>query len=270
MPKISIILPVYNSNKERLSQSIESVLLQSFKNFELIIINDASTNDIEKTIIEYQHKDKRILYIKNEHNLKLTKTLNKGLEVAQWEYIARIDDDDIWIDDYKLQKQFNFLHSHPEYGLCGTNIILEEMITKEQTKNYMQENDQQIRNRMLLSTQFSHSSIMIKKEAIDKYWSYNPDYNLMEDHELRLRLGKYYKLHNIQDFTTLYRVNPQWVSLQNRRKQQQLALKLCWKYRKEYPSFIKWLVGNIALNILPEKVIWRINKLNRLSDKPFV
>lgn len=267
---LSIVLPVYNSNKDRLSQSIESVLSQSFKNFELIIINDASTNDIETTIIEYEKKDKRIVYIKNKENLKLTKTLNKGLEIAQGQYIARIDDDDIWVDQDKIQKQFDFMESHLEYGLCGTNIILKNTNSQEESKVYMQENDQQIRQRMLLSTQFSHSSIIIRKEAIENCGRYNPDYNLMEDHELWLRIGKEYKFYNLQDFTTLYRVNPQWVSLQNRRKQQQLALKLCWKYRKEYPSFIKWLVGNIALNILPEKVIWRINKLNRLSDKPFV
>lgn len=270
MPLISIILPIYNSNKKRLSQSIESVLSQSFKDFEFIIINDASTNTIEEIIIEYQQKDKRIVYIKNEHNIRLTKTLNKGLKVAQWEYIARIDDDDIWMDDHKLQKQFDFLHSHPDYALCGTNIILENTRTQEQTKVYMQETDQEIRNRMLLATQFSHSSIMIRKEAIDKYGRYDPDYNLMEDHELWLRIGKEYKFYNLQDFTTLYRINPHWVSLQNRRKQQQLALKLCWKYRKDYPWFIKWLLWNIALNILPEKLIWRINKLNRLCDKPLI
>ena len=71
MPLISIILPIYNSNKKRLSQSIESVLSQSFKDFEFIIINDASTNTIEEIIIEYQQKDKRIVYIKNEHNINI-------------------------------------------------------------------------------------------------------------------------------------------------------------------------------------------------------
>jgi len=74
---ISIILPVYNSNSERLSQSLESVLLQSYKNFELIIIDDASTTDIETTILQYKQQDPRIVYIKNNKNLKLTKTLNK-------------------------------------------------------------------------------------------------------------------------------------------------------------------------------------------------
>ena len=92
----------------------------------------------------------------------------------------------------------------------------------------------------------------------------------MEDHELWLRIGQKFKLHNIQDFTTFYRYNPQWVSLKNRRQQQRLALQLCWKYRKDYPSFVKWLFWSIILNILPAKVIWRINRINRLFDKPFI
>ena len=73
----------------------------------------------------------------------------------------------------------------------------------------MVENDIDIRRRMLLSTQFSHSSIMVRKSAIDMCGIYNPDYNLMEDHELWLRIGQKFKLHNIQDFTTFYRYNPQ-------------------------------------------------------------
>ena len=270
MPLISIILPVYNSKKERLTQSIESVFSQSFKDFELIIINDASTNDIEATILEYVTKDKRIVYINNKENLKLTKTLNKGLEISQGKYIARIDDDDIWMDKEKLQKQIDFMNKNPEYGLCGTNVYLWKIDGTIQSKLYMVENDIDIRRRMLLSTQFSHSSIMVRKSAIDMCGIYNPDYNLMEDHELWLRIGQKFKLHNIQDFTTFYRYNPQWVSLKNRRQQQRLALQLCWKYRKDYPSFVKWLFWSIILNILPAKVIWRINRINRLFDKPFI
>ena len=70
-------MPVYNSNKQRLTESIESVLGQTYTDFELIIINDASTNDIEETIIQFVEKDSRIQYIKNLENLQLTKTLNK-------------------------------------------------------------------------------------------------------------------------------------------------------------------------------------------------
>jgi glycosyltransferase involved in cell wall biosynthesis len=76
-PLISIILPTYNGKSEWLVESINSVLIQTYNNFELIIINDASTNDIENSILEFVGKDKRIIYYRNESNLQLTRTLNK-------------------------------------------------------------------------------------------------------------------------------------------------------------------------------------------------
>ena len=79
MPLVSIILPTYNGNKSRLSEDINSVLSQTFSDFELIIINDASTNNIETTILRYADQDPRIVYVKNDINLKLTATLNKAL-----------------------------------------------------------------------------------------------------------------------------------------------------------------------------------------------
>ena len=117
---VSIILPTYNGKVEWLSQAIDSVIVQTYTHRELIIINDASTNDIETTIMEYVAKDKRIKYYRNEINLKLTNTLNKGLKIAQGAYIARIDDDDIRCDKEKLEKQIVFMEQNAGYGLCGT------------------------------------------------------------------------------------------------------------------------------------------------------
>ena len=126
MPLVSIILPTYNGNKSRLSEAINSILSQTFSDFELIIINDASTNNIETTILRYAEQEPRIVYVKNDINLKLTATLNKALWLAKWEFIARIDDDDIRIDTEKLQKQVNFLKKYQEYGMCGAFNLAED------------------------------------------------------------------------------------------------------------------------------------------------
>lgn len=120
---VSIILPTYNGNSVWIMQAINSIIAQTYNNRELIIINDASTNDIEKTILQYVNKDNRIQYFKNEENLKLTKTLNKWIALSQGEYIARIDDDDIWCDPEKLAKQIDFMEKNTSYGLCGTCVI---------------------------------------------------------------------------------------------------------------------------------------------------
>jgi glycosyltransferase involved in cell wall biosynthesis len=89
--------------------------MQSYHNFEFIIINDASTNNIEDTINEYFKKYDNIIYIKNEKNLGLTKSLNIGIKNSHGEYIARIDDDDYWIIEDKLEKQIDFMENNPEY-----------------------------------------------------------------------------------------------------------------------------------------------------------
>lgn len=122
-PLVSILLPIYNGNNKWLTQAINSILDQTFRAFELIILNDASTNDIEKTILAFVQQDQRIVYLKNQKNLKLTRTLNKGFAHAKGKYIARIDDDDIWSDEKKLEKQVNFMEKHPEYGLCWVDTI---------------------------------------------------------------------------------------------------------------------------------------------------
>ncbi len=114
-PLVSIIIPTYNGQTKWIQLAINSVLNQTFCNFELIIINDASTNDIEQCIINFLNTDTRILYYRNTENLGLTATLNKGLSYANGKYIARIDDDDIWCDQDKLSKQIGFMENNPDY-----------------------------------------------------------------------------------------------------------------------------------------------------------
>src|SRR5574344_639787 len=113
MPKISVVMPVYNTDETFLRESIESILNQSFKDFEFIIINDGSTNNAEDVILSY--KDERIRYYKNDINLKLIKTLNRGLLLAEGEYIARMDSDDISLPT-RFQTQVEFLGKNPNIG----------------------------------------------------------------------------------------------------------------------------------------------------------
>lgn len=254
IPIVSIILPTYNGKEEWLSESIDSVLNQTFKDFELIIINDASTNYIEQTILEYVKKDKRIVYLKNEKNLKLTKTLNKGLEHVRWKYIARIDDDDIRINKDKLEKQFNFMEKNLDYGLCWAWEVINidenwSVISKIETRL----TDYELKNALLQSNQFAHSSIMIRKAILDEVWVYNPKYNKAEDYELWCRMGAKCKFANLKDIWIKYRINSGWVSMNNFLFQKRLTFKVCLKYRKYYPNFYKALIlriGDYVLSVL--------------------
>ena len=116
MPKVTVVMPVYNTNPEFLRQTIDSILNQSFRDFEFLIINDASTTNVKDVILSYN--DKRIVYVENEQNLGISKTSNKALQLAKGQYIARQDHDDISEPD-RLMKQVRILDENPEIGVCG-------------------------------------------------------------------------------------------------------------------------------------------------------
>lgn len=115
---ISIILPAYNAEKY-LKEAIDSILAQAYTNFELIVINDGSTDKTEEIILSYQ--DSRIRYIKNEKNLKLIRTLNKGIGLAKGKYIARMDADDISLP-HRLKEEVEFMEAHPNIGACSSKV----------------------------------------------------------------------------------------------------------------------------------------------------
>lgn len=264
-PLVSIILPTYNWKSKWLSESIDSVLNQTFKDFELIIINDASTNDIEKTILEYVKKDKRVIYLKNEKNLQLTRTLNKWIEHAKWKYIARIDDDDIRVSKDKLEKQVKFMEENSSYWLCWAWIIINideswKIINKIETRL----SDSEIRNHFLQSNQFAHSSVLIRKSILNEVWVYNPDYNKAEDYELWCRMGTKSKFANLWDIKLKYRVNFNWICMKNSVFQKKLSLKICIKYCNYYPNFLKAVFYRIMVDfILPEWVTRFLVKLKK-------
>lgn len=260
-PLVSIILPTYNGKQIWLSQTINSVIYQTYTNRELIIINDASINNIEQTILECIAKDKRIKYYKNEENIKLTKTLNKWIELSQWYYIARIDDDDVWHDPMKLEKQVIFMEQNTNYGLCGTGGYI---IDKQGTiwdQFIQRQHDQEIRKNLLASNQFTHSSVLIRKNVFDNVGFYDLNYNLVEDYELRLRIWIKYKLYNLSDPCIYYRINIQSVSHKYHRKQDLLSLKMTFLYKKYYPWFCKALIKKIIYFILPTKVSYTLLKI---------
>jgi len=161
MPKISVIMPVYNTKEEYLREAIESILNQTYTNFEFIILNDGSTNNCEEVILSY--KDKRIKYVKNEQNLRLIETLNKGLDIAVCEYIARMDSDDI-SDSTRFEKQIAFLKDNPEVDIVGTDCV---KFPKHFIHNYFTSH-KDIKNSFLLEgCAVCSASIMMRKSVLD-------------------------------------------------------------------------------------------------------
>ena len=212
-PKISIILPNYN-NEKYLKEAIESVLYQTYTNFELIIVDDASTDGSLEIIRAFN--DKRIKVITSEVNRHVAYASNLGIKYASGEYIAKIDSDDIW-ENQKLEKQIEFMENHKEYGGCFTraNIIdgkSEDANIKykvifdlfEKAKNQSQK--EWLRFFLSEGNCLCNSSSLIRKcifEKIDGF--FNLAYVGAEDYELWVRMVIRYPIYVLDERLVRYR-----------------------------------------------------------------
>lgn len=212
-PLVSVILPVYNAERY-LKESINSILAQSFSNFEFLIFNDGSSDKSGTIILEF--KDSRIRYFESANNVGYVEHLNHGLKIAKAKYIARMDADDIARPD-RLLKQYEFLEKNKEYIVCGTWF---NVIGKNHAVQLPVDNDD-IKLRMLSITPFCHPSIMIRTEVLQRNGIlYDNEYIPAEDHELWCRLAEYGKFANLQETLLQYRVHDNNISLKKRTQQQ--------------------------------------------------
>ena len=194
-PKISVLMSVYNSEKY-LNYSIESILSQSFKDYEFIIIDDGSTDDSLKIIESYKQKDKRIIIIHNTKNIGTTKSLNKGLLIAKGKYIARMDADD-WSYPDRLQKQYEFMQNNPDIGVSGGTIdVCNESLLVQNIRRYPL-TDKLIREIIFLYSPFAHSATIWKSELMKLVGGYNQNIPLSQDCELYFKIGKHAKFGNL-------------------------------------------------------------------------
>lgn len=230
---VSILLPAYNA-EETLSKSIESVLGQTHKEYELIIINDGSTDKTED-IIKHYSSNPKIIYIKNQKNIGLIETLNKGIQASKGEFIARIDADDTWISPDKLTKQVHFLNTVPECTLIGTQA----KFTNGKKTSYPL-TDQTIRNNILIKNLFIHSSVMFRKKSLNN--SYDKKDYLIEDYSLWLKLGLEGTFANLEDYAIEYYINPQGETRKNNYLQTKNSLNLIKNYKHKYPNYYKALL----------------------------
>lgn len=206
-PMITVLMPVYNGERY-LREAIDSILGQTFRDFEFLIINDGSTDGTE-AIIQSFH-DSRIRYIKNESNLKLIATLNKGLVLAKGEFIARMDADDIAVST-RLEKQLAFMKENESVGICGS--WFESFGSGNSVVKYPVSDDG-IRYMALYQCPFCHPSVMLRTEVIRKHrLEFSHDYPHAEDYEFWLRAGRFTEMHNIAEVLIRYRQHAESVSV---------------------------------------------------------
>jgi glycosyltransferase involved in cell wall biosynthesis len=262
---ISVIMSVYKPNQKYLNEAIQSILNQTYKDFEFIIVNDG-----DNVTVNYGGFDPRIKVIHNEKNIGLTKSLNKALKEAKGEYIARIDADDISYPE-RFYEQVKYLNEHPKCVLVGTWVeIIDEQGKKLREVKHPCENEV-IQRELIKYNPFFHSSIMFRKGIY-----YNDNFKYAQDYELYFRLTRSWdsgkkELANIPLFLHQYRETSN--SITSKKNREQIGYVIIAKVRafldngyslRDGIYLIKtcmtWLMP-VRLKRLVKNVIYKLHKI---------
>jgi glycosyltransferase involved in cell wall biosynthesis len=253
-PLVSVLMPAYNCG-QYIETAIQAVLDQSFIDFEFIIVNDGSVDDTKKRIQFFD--DKRIIYIENEQNSGIVKTLNRGLAEAKGKYILRTDADDIAMQGM-VEDLVSFLENAPDHIICGGNM---KLINGEKIFTYPSDNDA-LKIHTLNACPFSHSTVLFRRDILTKNnLHYDPSVQDGEDHALWSDLLPFGKFHNLDRVTLLYRESATQVTAQKKYTDNYLEVreKIFIRHAKTYFS----LRGN-EIEMYTDLIINR--KAKSLSD----
>ncbi len=194
-PKVTVLMPVYNGEKY-LREAIESILNQTYRDFEFLIINDGSTDGSPQLIESYD--DPRIRVVNNESNIKLIATLNKGLKIARGEYVARMDCDDISLSR-RLEKQVMYLDQHPEVGVLGCRIR-----NIDASGDFISEPKRPLTHIcnmwvLLFEPSVMHPSVIYRKDIVERVNGYSEEALHSEDYDLWSKLSRVTEIRQLDD-----------------------------------------------------------------------
>ncbi|MBY0309602.1 glycosyltransferase [Patescibacteria group bacterium] len=231
-PLVSILMLTYN-RAPYIGTAIESALNQTYQNFELIILDDGSTDSTAAVVMTYS--DSRIKFLKDPTNKGLYRKRGESLTYATGTYVAILDSDDYWTDTTKLEKQVQYMETHPDCVVVGTFLTLVDTQNAEVGKNSYHTDDTSIRRAMLWRNQLANSSVLIRGRALSKTSGYL-DLSPSEDYELFLQLGMHGGFANLSGYGTAYRIHTNSESARKMVHAQQI-LRTITLHRRHYPGF---------------------------------
>jgi glycosyltransferase involved in cell wall biosynthesis len=211
-PSVSVLMSVFNG-QAFLSEAIESILRQTFRDFEFVIIDDGSTDDTSEILSAYANRDARVLVFHHD-NKGRAESLNIGMSFAKGQYIARMDADDIALRD-RLQEQYDFMQCHPEVGLLSG--AYERISSDGQLLDIVRPplRDDQIRLMMLRTSAMCHPAVMMRKEIALLAGGYRASLLDADDYDLWLRMSEHTQMANLENTILRYRVHPKQASVAN-------------------------------------------------------
>lgn len=243
MPKVSVVMACCNSNAAMLKQSIDSVLSQTYRDLELIIVDDGSNEPIQ-SVVDKISSDNRVKVFRIKHS-GLGAALNHGISQSIGEYIARLDDDDLALP-WRIDKQVTFLDCHPEVSCVGTWFY--DMVGNKflPHRAYPTEHEQIIKGLLSLHWGLAHTAVMFRKNAFDKIGGYRiPGGG--QDLDLFLQMGTVGKLANIGEYLTCYRMSATGLGTVNPKKTEAYLFALeDVQRRRLYPDYDEIIKSSVV------------------------
>lgn len=219
-PIVSVIMPVYNSEKY-LREAVESILSQTFRNFELIAVDDGSTDGSGSILAGYHQQDERIVILTHLKNEGIVSALNWGLKIASGKYIARMDADDVSLPE-RLEQQVRFLEAHPQVGILGSAAIFMDSQGQEIARLVQPGEDLAIRWTCLLANAFFHPTVMIRQAVLTEFnLGYQPGIQSGQDYALWVQMLEHTQGANLHQPLVRYRVYAESISSQYMQEQRE-------------------------------------------------
>ena len=249
--RVSVIMAVYNGERY-VREAVDSILNQTFTDLEFIIVDDGSTDRTDRILNTYD--DPRIVRVRNEENIGLTRCLNKGLTLARGRYIARQDADDVSVPE-RLQMQVDFLDGHPEVALVGTSKIEIDDQGNSIKFGRVSCDDAALRRCLPRVNSFVHGSVLLRRGALKQVGGYRPIFSCTQDYDLWIRIAERYRVANLEQGLYAWRCHHGSISLTRRAEQvgyadlaRELALERYLKGsdRYGYPSVLPALKNEFS------------------------
>lgn len=222
-PDVTVLMSVYNGERY-LEEAIESILGQTFQDFEFIIINDGSTDGTEEILTRYQQMDDRIR-VYDQENLGLIAALNMGCQLARGKYIARMDADDVSLPE-RFSRQLSYMDAHPEVGILGTWTEYIDESGRRSDRLHLPTAPSLIRWALLFGNPIAHGSVMMRLDVIRRLGFYHSDALYCEDYNLWSRASMVTRIANFPEVLLRYRVWRGSISLIHKQTQRRSSIKV--------------------------------------------
>lgn len=241
--KLSVNIITHN-RADLLHRAIDSAFSQWKEEYELVVVNDGSTDNTQNVVDQYRDRIKNLVYLENEISKGVGFCRQLALKNSSGIYIAVLDDDDTWIYPNKLSDQIAFLDANPEVGIVGSSIEIDYV--DDGTRKILKANpdDGTLRRQMLYKAPFINSSTMFRRELAISVGGYDEHLKVSEEFSLWLKLGRLAKMANLMEVTTLYSVHSKGLTINNTTQILKSSIKLAFQFRNDYPGAVFAVIKN--------------------------